>query len=344
MRSYRRSTRTARRVAAPTYRRSNIRSQAFGNMASAMQQRDSTQVVISTQEDVKLTVPVGCSEATLSRNCNAILTGCPYFENYMGMYDQYKINAVRVSAEMTYITPTLLNSATFPSICTSWDRNGIQIESVKTGVDTAHENAPIYKYRLPPYACVASYSSANEKTLYYGSRWGVVRQLDAASLMEKSIYLSTSNTRDVLSNGNLYGAWNPMLLISLKSPVGMSGNDEGYCKISLHWQYEVTLRGLRKMQTNDGTARDGATMGGMIKFKPNADFVGYARDNKGFAVLKDNTLGTQDTDWAVVGSTAEQNPGETRTGEPTINPAYNMPAGNGLVIPNTGLPGENIGL
>ena len=53
MRSYRRSTRTARRVAAPTYRRSNIRSQAFGNMASAMQQRDSTQVVISTQSIVK---------------------------------------------------------------------------------------------------------------------------------------------------------------------------------------------------------------------------------------------------------------------------------------------------
>ena len=46
MRSYRRSTRTMR--AAPRVaRRTNIRQQAFGNYASAMQQRDSTNVVIS---------------------------------------------------------------------------------------------------------------------------------------------------------------------------------------------------------------------------------------------------------------------------------------------------------
>ena len=168
MRSYRR--RTVRRAAAPIRRRTTQTRRAFGNFASAMQQRDSTNVVISCQEDVVLNMPHEANEVTLVRNCNSLLITTPYFENYMGMYDQYKINAVRVSAEMTYISPTLLNSATFPSICTSWDRNGIQISTVRVS-DTGDDQ---YRYTLPAYDLVASYSSANEKTLYYGSRWGVV--------------------------------------------------------------------------------------------------------------------------------------------------------------------------
>lgn len=335
MRSYRRSTRTMR--AAPRVaRRSNIRQQAFGNFASAMQQRDSTNVVVSTQEDVSIVVPVNCNQATLVRNCNAILTGCQYFENYMGMYDQYKVNAIRVSAEMTYISPTLLNSATFPSICTSWDRNGIKIDSVTTTDGTAAQ-----RYALPNYDVVASYSSANEKTLYYGSRWGVVRQLDAASLMEKSMYLSTTNTRDVLSNGNLYSAWNPMLLIGIKSPTVLTTGQTGYCTISLHWQYDVTLRGLRKV----------ATAGSMDKYKPNPWFVGYAPNNYGFAVLKYGATDQAAANWVVVGSIQGAVPVVPGTDPripnlPTINPDYDMPVGggNGLIIPNDGTATNNVGL
>ena len=80
-------------------RRTTVRRQAFGNFASAMQQRDSTNVVVSMQENVIIGVPAQGNEGTIVRNVNALLCGTPYFENYAGMYDQYKINAVRVGID-----------------------------------------------------------------------------------------------------------------------------------------------------------------------------------------------------------------------------------------------------
>lgn len=308
---YRRPTR--RVVSVP--RRTTLKRQAFGNFASAMQQRDSTNVVISSQEDVTMYVPTGATNATLVRNVNAILTSTQYFKNYMGMYDQYKINAVRASLEMISIGNRILNSARFPSICTAWDRNGIKVDTVNTNTDVA----PVYKYTLPDYGIVSSYSSANEKTIYYGSRWGVIRQLDAASMMEKSIYLPTSHTRDVLSTGNMYSAWNPMLLIGVKIPGPIESEDN--CVISIHWQFDVTLRGLRKV--NNDT---------IDNFIPFSGFIGYAPTNKGIYVrLPDGTY--QPASAFIPGS------------EPSINPdtRYDATTGTyintGIVVPNNGMPG-----
>ena len=314
MRSYRRPARRIRTVP-----RTSARRQAFGNFASAMQQRDSTNVVISTQEDVTLTVPQNGLEGTLVRNCNAILCDAQYFQNYLGMYDQYKINAIRASLEMTYISNDLLNQQKFPSICTAWDRNGIKITSVNAGI----QGAPNYRYLIPTYDIVSSYSSANEKTIYYGSRWGVIRQLDAASMMEKSMYIPTSNTRDVLTHGNMYSAWNPMLLIAVHTSGDNGVVADQSCVISIHWQFDITLRGLRKVATDT-----------MSAFKPNAKFIGYAKTNKGLAVP--NLAGNG---YLVVGGAGIET-------QPTINPDYEMPVGSGtgILVPNDGTAANNIGI
>lgn len=316
-------------------RRKTLKRQAFGNFASAMQQRDSTNVVISTEENVTIEVPKYADEGTIVRNCNAILCRTEYFQNYLGMYDQYKINAIRASCEMTYCGNLLMNASTFPSICTSWDRNGIKINTVQTG-----EN--LYNYTLPDYSTVCSYSSANEKTLYYGARWGVIRQLDAASMMEKSMYLPTSNTREVLSMGNMYSAWNPMLLISMKSPAALTAGSN-YCTISIHWQFDVTLRGLRKVPTVD-----------MSKYKPYGGFVGYQRNNYGFAILKPGTAPGTPANYVVVGKNVPggdsptDDPTSGNNYEPSINPCWDgSTAGTsdtGLVVPNNGLPSNNINI
>lgn len=298
-------------------RRSTVRRQAFGNFASAMQQRDSTNVVISTQEDVTIYVPTHTNQGTIVRNVNALLCNTQYFQNYMGMYDQYKINAVRASMEMISIGNRLLNSAQFPSICSAWDRNGVKIDRIAVTV----QGQQVYKYSVPDYSCVASYSSANEKTIYYGSRWGVNRQLDAASMMEKSMYLPTSNTRDVLSNGNLYSAWNPMLLISVKAPGPLASTDN--CVITIHWQFDVTLRGLRKIPTTN-----------MTLFKPYSGFIGYAPSNSGLYIQGDN-----DNYYPANDAGADS--------EPSINPDTVYDANNqqyvngGLVLNNNGMPENN---
>ncbi|EDR24189.1 hypothetical protein EDI_017400 [Entamoeba dispar SAW760] len=296
-------------------RRSALRRQAFGNFASAMQQRDSTNVVISTQEDVTINVPANGSEGTLIRNVNAILTSTQYFENYMGMYDQYKVNAVRASLEMTFIGNGLLNSATFPSICTAWDRNGVRIKVIDISGNKY--------FGVPDYGVVSSYSSANEKTLYYGSRWGVIRQLDAASMMEKSMYLPTTNTKQVLSQDNMYSAWNPQLLISIKAPQNVAAANA--CTLTIHWQFDVTLRGLRKVLTPNAEI-----------FRPYAGFIGYAKNNTGLVVPSSSDA----SGYVVVG-------GGDNASKPSINPdtVYNAAdqsyTNGGVVLPNNGMPESN---
>lgn len=278
-----------RRGRAPMYRSPALRRQAFGNFASAMQQRDSTNVVIQLQEDVSLYVPANTSEATLVRNATALMCKSVFFRNYVGMYDQFKLNAVRASIEVISLGGDMSTQTSFPSVCTAWDRNGVQIRNVTLTPGAGQPGTPYWV--LPTYEQVASYSSANEKTIYYGARWGVVRQLDASSMQEKSIYLPTQNTRDVLSYGNTLQQWNPCLLIAIKTPVAATAIETA--KFSIHWQFDVTLRGLRKVNVTDTES-----------FVPTAGFIGYAANNLGLA-LYDNGVGY---------------PIGTASATPTINP------------------------
>lgn len=312
-----------------TYRkpRSTIRRQAFGNFAAAMQQRDSTNIVASLQETVNLTIPVNCNEATLVRNANSLLVTSQYFRNYMGMYDQYKVNAIRASVEVLALNSMVSSPNNFPSVCTAWDRNGAQIKSVqlydKTGV--AVDNS--FSYAMPSYSDVTSYSSANEKTIYYGARWGVIRQLDAASMQEKSMYIPTTQTKDVLSYGNMYSAWNPCLLLSLKTNNTPTENPYAGNVFTIHWQFDITLRGLRKVNTTDDTIK---------LFKPFDGFVGYANTNAAYAVqfvADSSKYSAASTDYATIA-------------KPTINPCitYNSDStytNNSITMPNTGFAEEN---
>lgn len=344
MRSYRRSgysRRTAPVVSRP--RRSTQQRRAFGNMVSAMQQRDATNIVCNATEEVTLYVPTDCNQATLVRNVNAILTTCPMYMNYATMYDQFKLNAVRVSCEMTYIGNQLLNSATFPSICTAWDRNGI-----RPTVRKVDENST--GFELPIYDTVASYSSANEKTLYYGSRWGVIRQIDATSMMEKSIYVGTLNTKDILTTDNLYSCWNPQLLISLKCPRSVSSQQT--CILQLHYQFDVTLRGLRKIVLDsyivDGTAEPATsaadnTIANINRlFKPNSNFLGYKKNNGGAVIKK-----TDGTGYIVVTGDGANVAVGAAVSTLTVNPSMseNAPYVNeGLYVPVPGVADSNLKL
>lgn len=326
MYSRRRSSRPSRRFQTAARRQppSSLRRQAFGNFAAAMQQRDSTNIVATLQEDVAITIPTGCNEGTIVRNAHALLCTSQYFRNYMGMYDQYKINAVRASIEALSLDGAISGPSKFPSVCTAWDRNGVQIKTVNIG----SSQAPQYAFTLPTYDEVTSYSSSNEKTIYYGSRWGVIRQLDAASMQEKSMYIPTSQTKDVLSYGNIYSVWNPCLLLSIKAPVAITQTTDSNI-FSIHWQFDITLRGLRKLNTDDTT---------ISLYKPYPGFVGYYPNNSKMAVA---TFGNKNV-YAVSGSADAT--------LMTINPSVSAgtEAGqlinNSLSIPNTGLPHENINM
>lgn len=322
MYSRRRVTRRPRMV---SRRPRTARRQAFGNFAAALQQRDSTNIVASVQENVTLQIPVKCSEATIVRNVNAILTSSTYFRNYMGMYDQYKINSVRAAVEVLALNQQVSNSNSYPNVCTAWDRNGAQIQSVNLNDATTGAATDNWTYKMPSYSDVCSYSSANEKTIYYGARWGVVRQLDAASMQEKSTYIPTTQTKDVLSYGNIYSAWNPCLLLSLKTTSAPTDNAWANNIFSIHWQFDVTLRGLRKVDASDTVIN---------LFKPYPGFVGYDTSTISYGVAWDSD------------KTKFSNVTLTGVSLPSINPAVTVGSdgtliNNSLTMHNTGLAADN---
>ncbi|EMS16786.1 hypothetical protein KM1_317210, partial [Entamoeba histolytica HM-3:IMSS] len=154
---------------------------------------------------------------------------------------------------------------TFPNVITAWDRNGIdkavasQVTQEGQGVLS---NVPI----VPGPYQVSSYSSAVSRAYYPGARWGITRRLVASSLQEKSIYLPTVKTAEVLTESTLYAAWNPDFLLSV-----LLGNQTATCQtlvFNLTWSWVVSLRGLRKSTLD-------------VIPTPAANSLGYANTNAG---------------------------------------------------------------
>ncbi|EDR28692.1 hypothetical protein EDI_118690 [Entamoeba dispar SAW760] len=256
--------RRARRATAPRARR-NLKSTMAGNLKAAFQQRDSTQVVLNATETVQLAIPANTNGATTVRNVTKLLCGTEFFQHYAGMYDQFKIDGVSVSAEIVYNTFGQA-AMTFPNVITAWDRNGIDkaTANVVTNPEGGQNltNVPI----VPGPYQVSSYSSAVSRAYYPGARWGITRRLIASSLQEKSIYLPTVKTAEVLTESTLYAAWNPDFLLSV-----LLGNQTATCQtlvFNLTWSWVVSLRGLRKSTLD------------VIPI-PNANSLGYAGTNAG---------------------------------------------------------------
>ncbi|EDR27861.1 hypothetical protein EDI_274590 [Entamoeba dispar SAW760] len=127
---------------------------------------------------------------------------------------------------------------------------------------------------------------------------------------------------------NMYSAWNPQLLISIKTP--QSVNAVNSCTLTIHWQFDVTLRGLRKVLVSEDNS-----------FKPYIGFIGYARNNNGLVVP--NNVPNAQPPYILVGAI-------DNSSAPSINPetvydaANNAYSNGGLVLPNDGLPEHNVNL
>lgn len=290
MRRTRRATATR-----PATTRRNLRSTMAGNLRAAFQQRDATQVVLNATETVQLAIPANTNGATTVRNVTKLLCGTEFFQHYAGMYDQFKIDGVSVSAEIVYNTFGQA-AMTFPNVITAWDRNGID-KAVASQVSQDGQNTLSNVPIVPGPYQVSSYSSAVSRAYYPGARWGITRRLVASSLQEKSIYLPTVKTAEVLTESTLYAAWNPDFLLSV-----LLGNQTATCQtlvFNLTWSWVVSLRGLRKSTLD-------------VIPTPAANSLGYANTNAG-------TVASGTNNAMIPVSMTTENAGGVTT---TTNPIY----------------------
>lgn len=207
---------------------------AVGNMRAAKQQAD--------QSTFTINIPSVCY-ASLKTNSNDPITGSEnakdmsgiyamnifdqlrkssFFQSYANMYDEFKIDRIKVKllpTEFTYTATTGENQRyKNVTIYTAWDRTGLSGEQLKINLDgfdsqethelgTSNNVGGIY---TTIGTDITTYSSAESRIVNPGTNTSIVRWLNPKTMAEKSQWISTGTLRKWYSNydennGRYYG-------------------------------------------------------------------------------------------------------------------------------------------
>lgn len=159
------------------YRRSGYR-RANGNMRAARQQRDVASVTVNKIASIAMTLVTDPVNQTTIANTAALpiwnqLRESEYFNNYAGMFDQVRVNKVRVKVTGQNTS----NSAVSPTVCLAFDRNGLDFSATK----------------IPDFQRLSTYSSANIRQWSTGNAFIMYQTIYPTTMGEKSQYIPTAS-------------------------------------------------------------------------------------------------------------------------------------------------------
>lgn len=235
-------------------------------MRAANGQRDSSTVVINVQKTFQVPIPAGSTSGAIAINLWRSLLDSNIFSAYNGMYDQVKISGISAKIRGLNGSSAITLSNT-PTICTAWDRNGLE---------SASPNA------LPTidYNTVSSYSSAVISNWSPGNAFRITRRLYPSTMAEKSYYASCGSLNFVSNSGSSVAENQVLIRNPASSYVYITGQEfkpilliGAYCgftttveqSIGLMIEFDITtkFRGLRKFTTAvDDTTQQIANMAG----------------------------------------------------------------------------------
>lgn len=232
--AYRRGTRSTRRWY------SGSRKRAWGNSRAARQQRDACTVTISRLTNVSVPVAASATSGTAFIAHWDSLRQSTYFPNYSSMYDQIKIDKIRVK-----VTGTNAGASTdlvSPTVVLAFDRNGL---------DSAQLNADGISLTTGVQG-VSTYSSAQSKQWSVGNAFTMWQTIYPSTIMEKGQYvptesLTTSSATDnpayVIADSTM--PFKPVTLFGI-STNGTEVTAAQTFIFSVELEYTVTFRGMRK--------------------------------------------------------------------------------------------------
>lgn len=174
-RRYRRFSRYGRR-----YTGSRKWRRTRGQYRAANQQKDSGTFIINAT-----TVANVSSNASTMINVYDILRKSEFFTNYANMYDQFKINRIRIKLTQGNATTDAF------TLVSAWDRNGIDLSQLSYTPATASSPGSLAGTLDMPEQ-IRTYSSAVTKSVSSGSSFSMVRYLAPSTLAEKSQWISPS--------------------------------------------------------------------------------------------------------------------------------------------------------
>ena len=213
------------------YRRSRYTSattrRAVGNYKAASQQKDSTQVNLNithkcstTYKNTSMGDEVTKLTGVYALNIWDLLRRSEFYQSYANMYDQVKIDRIRLKLTPVNWTFNTQTTGAFKAITvvTAWDRSGLSEEQIylKQNIQTDSTGAVIGGVGdtdglyVTMNEEIGTYSSAQTRNLNPNSSLSIVRYLYPSSMQEKAQYVNTADLKEWYSgfdvaNGRFYG-------------------------------------------------------------------------------------------------------------------------------------------
>lgn len=216
-----------------------FRRRANGNARAARAQRDSTTVVINRIASFPIVV---ASNGTLLSNGSTVINHwnqlrlSQFFPNYSPMYDQMKLDKVRVKITGSQ-AGTAMTSTISPAVVAAFDRNGLS-----PGQDTTS-------------GAISTYSSAQLKQWSTGNAFSMYQTIYPSTIMEKGQYIPTESLQDpdtvqdttnpCVNEADPTLPFKPLTLLAVDMG-GVSSTAAQTFSFTIELEYTVTFRGMRK--------------------------------------------------------------------------------------------------
>lgn len=211
---------------------SSLRRRSRGNLKAAFDQNDSSTMSIRVSSVIEMTFNQGTNASGNIDNAYHVLSTSPMFQAISQMYDQVKVDAVRVVISQSYANVTYQNTANPATIVTYWDRNGVD--------------------GLPAIDQAGTYSSAIKTTSMIGGTFKQTRFIYANSMQEKSFFVPVSRVTQIGLPGAAAATetvpWKPTFGITYQSNVANPDAAAAVvARFQLEWAIVCTFRGMRRL-------------------------------------------------------------------------------------------------
>lgn len=208
--------------------RKSMSNRAFGNIRAAKQQADQTSFTINIptqisafcKHDNTLKIDAG----VYAMNVFELLRKSDFFNNYANMYDEFKIDKVKIKLLPTQFVTNSGGNYWYKNLTvyTAWDRSGLNFSQLQFSISNPNQidRTDALKYKLGNENgggvwCtigqdITSYSSAESRTVNPNTNTSIVRWLSPKTMQERSQWLSTGLLKEWYKNyddntGRYYG-------------------------------------------------------------------------------------------------------------------------------------------
>lgn len=229
-----------------------MRGRTRGNKRAALGQRDSATVVINVQKTFQVPLPANNTSNAIIINIWKQLLTSNIFSAYSGMYDQVKITGITAKIRGLNGSSALTLSNT-PTICTAWDRNGLDTAILPNTTDTTPNLT---------YNDITAYSSSIVTNWSPGNAFRITRHLYPSTMAEKSYYITTQSLSLSQAARNPSFSittqegqnFKPLLLIG--AYCGFTTSVDQAVGFMIEFDITVTFRGLRKTSSTADSPAD----------------------------------------------------------------------------------------